>query len=97
MPRKSEVYTWRVSPAMKAALEEVARRSNRSVAQVLDELVGACLSAGPASESDVASQRRLHTRAARFLGALSGGAARRSEAARHLVRARLKRRYPHAR
>ena len=39
MARKSEVYTWRVSPAMKASLEEAARCTNRSVAKLLDEIV----------------------------------------------------------
>jgi hypothetical protein len=39
MARKSEVYTWRVSPSTKASLEEEARSSNRSVARLLDEIV----------------------------------------------------------
>src|SRR6266700_2453394 len=93
MPRKSEVYTWRVSPATKASLEEAARSTNRSVARLLDEIVGDHLSSvRDGTESDIEHQRRLHARAARFAGCLAGGPGRRSERVRELVRARLKRR-----
>lgn len=97
MPRKTEVYTWRVSSSTKASLEEVARKTNCSVARLLDEMVAERLTASShAGGSEIEHQRRLHALTARFLGSLSGGAARRSERARELVRARLKRRYPHA-
>jgi hypothetical protein len=93
MPRKSEVYTWRVSSATKASLEEEARSTNRSVAQLLDEIVAGHLgSARDGAEADVEHQRRLHARAARFAGCLAGGTGRGSERVRELVRARLKRR-----
>lgn len=96
MSRKSEVYTWRVSSAMKANLEEAARSTNRSVARLLDEIVAERLDAtGHVAESD--DQRRLHTRAARFLGCMTGDVTRRSERTRELVRARLKRRQARAR
>lgn len=96
MSRKTEVYTWRVSSAMKASLEEAARNTKRSVAQLLDEIVAERLSGvGHATESD--RQRRLHARAARFLGCMAGDGARRSERTRELVRERLKRRHAHAR
>ena len=98
MAHKTEVYTWRVSSTMKASLEEAARNTNRSVARLLDEIVAERLNAANhTSESEIEKQRRLHARAMRFLGSLSGGSARRSEKTRQLVRARLKRRYPHAR
>lgn len=97
MARKTEVYTWRLSSVTKASLEEAARDTNRSVAQLLDEIVAERLDApGRASESDMDNQRRLHARAARLLGCISGGGAR-SERIRQLVRARLKRRRAHAR
>jgi hypothetical protein len=98
MPRKTEVYTWRVSSAMKASLEEAARNTNRSVARLLDEIVAERLdAAGQENEAESKSQRRLHARAARFLGCIAGGGARRSERTRELVRARLKRRHARAR
>ena len=97
MSRKSEVYTWRVSPAMKASLEEAARSTNQSVAQLLEEIVGGHLNSGVrAGESDADQQRRLHAQAARFSGCMASGVARRSERTRELVRARLKRRRAHA-
>lgn len=90
MPRKTEVYTWRVSSSTKASLEEAARETNRSVAQLLDEIVAEHLGGSDhATESEIDRQRRLHARAARFLGCLSSGVARRSERTRELVRARL--------
>ena len=98
MPRKTEVYTWRVSSTMKAGLEEAARTRKRSVAQLLDEIVSEGLAAAEQeSEAEINTQRRLHTRAARFLGCMTGSVARRSERTRELVRARLKQRYASAR
>ena len=90
MSRKSEVYTWRVSPAMKASLEETARSTNRSVARLLDEIVAERLDAtGQTGEADTDNQRRLHLRAARFAGRFSGNDRRRGETAKARVRARL--------
>ena len=90
MARKSEVYTWRVSSAMKASLEEAARNTNRSVANLLDEIVAERLDAtGQESEADTDNQRRLHVRAARFAGRFSGTDSVRSERAKARVRARL--------
>lgn len=98
MPRKTEVYTWRVSSVMKAGLEEAARSTNRSVARLLDEIVAERLDAtGQTSRAEVDNQRRLHARAARFLGCIAGGETGRSERARELVRARLQRRQARAR
>lgn len=93
MSRKTEVYTWRVSSATKANLEEAARNANRSVAQLLDEIVAEHLSSTDGtSESEVEHQRRLHARASRFAGCIASGVGRRSERTRELVRARLNRR-----
>lgn len=90
MSRKSEVYTWRVSSAMKASLEEAARNTNRSVAKLLDEIVAERLDAtGHTGEADMDNQRRLHVRAARFAGRFSGADPVRSEGAKARVRARL--------
>jgi hypothetical protein len=90
MPRKTEVYTWRVSSVMKASLEEAARNTHRSVAKLLDEIVAERLDAiGQTSEAEMDKQRRLHVRAARFAGRFSGTNPVRSEGAKALVRARL--------
>ncbi len=90
MARKSEVYTWRVSSAMKASLEETARNTKRSVASLLDEIVAERLDAtGQTGEADMDNQRRLHVRAARFAGRFSGTDPVRGEKAKARVRARL--------
>ena len=90
MPRKTEVYTWRVSPTTKASLEEAARNTNRSVARLLDEIVAERLDAtGRTGEADMDNQRRLHVRAARFAGRFSGTDPVRGETAKARVRARL--------
>jgi hypothetical protein len=101
MARKTEVYTWRVTRALKSGLEEAARAGSRSVSQLLDEIVAAHLEGLRAGDGDSERQRRLQERAARFAGCISGRASRRSESARERVRARLKaaagRRPPRAR
>src|SRR6266542_2689969 len=90
MTRKSEVYTWRVSPAIKVSLEEAARNANRSVASLLDEIVAGHLDATTQSgDADNARQRRLHERVARFAGRISGNDPRRAEEAAARVRTRL--------
>ena len=83
---------------MKASLEEAARSRKRSVAQILDEIVSEGLGAAEQEdEAEIDIQRRLHARAARFLGCMTGRVARRSERTRELVHARLKRRHAPAR
>ena len=90
MSRKSEVYTWRVSPRIKASLEEAARSANRSVAGLLDEIVAErLLATEQVGEAERDHQRRLHARAARFAGRLTGTDPRRAETAAASVRARL--------
>lgn len=93
MNRKTEIYTWRLSPAMKASLEEAARREGRTIAQLLDEIVGERLAAAEGQAGTEADrQRRLHARAARFAGCLSGVDPQRGERAGALVRVGLRRR-----
>ncbi|HEX6204106.1 MAG TPA: hypothetical protein VF100_13985 [Thermoanaerobaculia bacterium] len=88
---KTEVYSWRVDRATKAALEEAARERRASVATVLDEIVEEWLSRRE-NGSDADEQRRLHEAASRCVGAIEGGDARRAERSRELVRERLRRR-----
>ena len=69
MARKTEVYTWRVSPVLKAGLEEAARSEKRTVAQLLDEIVAEHLRSGSGRDrGEGERQRRLHQRAAAFAG-----------------------------
>ena len=88
------MYSWRVSPALKASLEEAAARSGRrSVAELLEEIVSDHLAvAGRTSGADADGQRRLRERVARFAGCLSGSNPSRASRASGLVRSRLRRR-----
>jgi predicted DNA-binding protein len=91
MSRKSEVYSWRVSRALKSSLEEAARSRGRTVAELLDEIVTRHLeSLGRGDEADE-EQGRLHRRAASLAGRLAGGDQYRAERSRDLVRARVRR------
>jgi hypothetical protein len=93
MARKSEVYSWRVSPALKASLEEAAaRRGRRSVSELLDEIVSGHLEAARrVGATEVDAQRRLQAQAARFAGCIGGNDPKRASRAGALVRGRLKR------
>jgi hypothetical protein len=91
--RKSEVYSWRVAPTTKAALESEARREHQSMAALLERIAEEWLEARRRAEGadDGAEQRRLHAAAARAIGTISGRDPRRSERVRRYVRVRLKR------
>jgi hypothetical protein len=89
---KTEVYSWRVAPELKAALERAARRESISLADLLDRLATDWLSVerklAPADEDE---QSRLRASAAAVFGSIAGGDARRSEKARRAIRKRLAR------
>lgn len=87
--KKSEVYSWRVNPDMKAALEDAARSEGISVAKLLDRIVSRWLSENASDHVGEESQRRLRAAAAACFGAVRGGDPLRSQKARDRVRARL--------
>ena len=89
---KSEVYSWRVSPELKSALEEAARAERTTVSKLLDSIVTAWLEHADSNGDQEAIQRRLHRAATRTLGKIHGGDPRRAERARDLVRKRLTKR-----
>lgn len=87
---KTEVYSWRLSPDRKAALEDAARRLETSVAQILDEVTARWLDeAGRLGADEEQRQRQLHASAMDHLGTLRGGRPDRAESARREVRAVL--------
>jgi hypothetical protein len=94
---KTEVYSWRVSPAVKSRLEEAARRRGQGVAALLDEIVKEHLDAAAGPDADDDRQRRLHADVARLAGCVAGSDPRRSAGARERVRARLRARRGHGR
>ena len=68
---KSEVYSWRVTPALKAELEEAARSENTSVGVILERIARDWLQTR--EQEDAEQQRRLHERARKAMGAVSIG------------------------
>lgn len=89
--KKTEVYSWRIAPDLKSALEEAARERGESVAALLEDVVREWLRGDPAEE-DGDRQERLHAAAARHLGRLAGGDSDRSAGAAEELRQRLRRR-----
>lgn len=87
---KTDVYSWRLESATKAALQEAARERGASVAAVLDEIVGEWL-ARRENGTGIGEQRRLHAAASRYVGAIDGGEPRRAETSRERARKRLRR------
>jgi len=91
---KSEVYSWRVDPQIKMALEAEARSEGTTVAEVLDRIAKQWLEARKQQNGDdEAEQARLHAAAAKCFGTLSMGDPHGSEKVRETVRKRLEERY----
>lgn len=88
---KTEVYSWRLSPALKAALEDAAREGRVSVAQFIERLVSRGLTEQVAGAGG-AREARARAAAMRFIGVLRGGDPRRAERARRHIRDRLAKR-----
>ena len=91
---KTEVYSWRLSPERKRALEDEARRRRVSVSALLDDITGQWLShrRGKRTVWD-GEQARLHAEAEKFIGIIKGGNPYRSQQVRELVRESLIRKY----
>jgi hypothetical protein len=90
---KTEVYSWRVSPDLKADLEREARLRNSSLSALLDTVTREWLAARHKNDGDAAEQRRLHAAAAAYIGSIKGDGTPRSENVSKLVKERLRQRY----
>jgi hypothetical protein len=88
---KTEVYSWRLAPEKKRALERRARDQGQTVAQLLDRLTEELLASH--ADGDEAEQRRLHAAAAKFVGVISGDDPYRSENVSTLMQRSLRRKY----
>ena len=89
---KSDVYSWRLNPAKKIALENRARREGTSLAQLLDRITQEWME-GRSGDGDPAEQVRLHTTVRKTLGVISGKNPERAEQAKAIIRKRLASRY----
>ena len=91
---KTEVYSWRVDPQIKMALEAEARVQGTTMAEVLDRIAKQWLEMQKKQNGDdEAEQARLHAAAAKCFGTLSMGDPHGSEKVRETVRKRLQERY----
>ena len=91
---KSEVYSWRLSSALKNALEETARQERATIARLLDRIIADWLATHRQERNqEEAEQQRLHARVTPTLGTIRGSHPSRSEQVRSLVRTRVAKRY----
>jgi predicted transcriptional regulator len=88
---KTTVYSWRVTLERKAALEELARKRRRSVAELIDEAVNQWIAHEVTNDGDEAAQREMRQRAALAIGRIAGGDPRRAEQTSERVRQKLRR------
>jgi len=86
---KTQVYSWRLKSERKAALEEIARKQNRAVSELLDEAVDQWLSEQSDAENEETLQQRLRQAAAPAIGSIAGGDSERAEQSRARLRAML--------
>ncbi len=91
--KKTEVYSWRIRPDLKNALEEAARAERMSLARLLDQIATQWLEQKSGSGGEEAIQQRLHRAAVKTFGSIHGGDPHRAEQARQRIRARLKKRH----
>jgi hypothetical protein len=88
--RKSEVYSWRLAPDLKAELEQRAREEGIGLAALLERISREWLRAkAAASSADEREQARIKAAAMRAIGTIKGDDPERSERVRERVRARL--------
>ncbi len=90
---KTEVYSWRLSPHLKMALEEAARAESKSLAELLEQIARDWLAqVKRQGDDDEELQRRLHSSAMRFIGSIEADPYL-AQNSRSEVRARIARRH----
>jgi len=89
---KSEVYSWRLSLALKMQLEAAAREEKVPLSALLERLVREWLDKQMPDDSE--QQRRLHERARRAIGTVSiGGPSATNERVREVMGEALEKKY----
>jgi hypothetical protein len=93
MAAKSQVYSWRLSPRLKADLEDAARVDGKSLAELLDQIAQEWLARSePQGADDRQIQQRLRERAMKVVGSFDGKNPDRAAHAAREVRRRIARR-----
>jgi hypothetical protein len=88
---KSEVYSWRLSEQLKSELEAEARREGKSMATMLCDVAVDWLRERRDGRGDEdAEQVRLQAALRACVGSIRGGNPQRSQQAREVLRARIK-------
>ena len=90
---KTEVYSWRLDPDLKGALELAARAQGTSVSRLLDRIAGEWLRRKGESRAAQEEQEQVRTRAMRLVGSIQGKGPRRAREASERVRALLVRKH----
>jgi hypothetical protein len=94
MSAKSEIYSWRLSPRLKADLEEAARAEDKSLAALLEQIAREWLARSKIQGADEEElQRRLREAAMKAVGAVHGSNPGRAANAASEVRKRLAQRH----
>ena len=91
--KKTEVYSWRITPATKSTLESEARRVGTSLSSLLDRITEQWIRSRRGKTEDNAEQSRLHAAVRKTLGSISGIDPKRAERAKAAIRKRLEQRY----
>lgn len=87
--KKSEVYSWRIEPELKRALEQAAQRERTNMAQLLHRIVRDWLHKERPSDADEERQRCLHAAAQQHFGTLHSGGPDLAETAKQRVRSKI--------
>lgn len=95
--KKTEVYSWRISPDLKSALEDAARHKGMSVARLLEQIVTSWLQHTGIDGDEEVVQRRLHNAVSTTIGTIHGGDPRRAAQAAERIRVKLKRQHASSR
>jgi hypothetical protein len=90
---KSEVYSWRLSPELKADLERAARKRKIRVSDVLDLAAREWLAKNARDLADDEEQKRLHALVKRYIGVVATGNPQRAATAAATMRKNLRRQY----
>jgi hypothetical protein len=82
---KTEVYSWRLDPQVKSALESAARAEGTSLSRLLDRITTEWLGRELDSREGEEAQKAIRKRAMRYVGSIHGTDPRRAgEASRRL-------------
>lgn len=87
---KTEVYSWRIDPDLKRALEDAARARGETMAGLLDGLAKEWLSQADGADDRADLQRSVRERAAPYLGAVRGGDPLRAQEASKRLKQKLR-------